>query len=397
MTEKRRIYADHAATTRLLPCAREAMAPFLAAEFGNPSSLYARAREPRRALEAAREKIAAAIGARAEEIFFTSGGSESDNWALKGRAFCYAATQRMEPRRCYVAASEIEHHAVLHSLDFLRRVGFQTVTLPVDERGVLRLDALREFLAAHGRETAVLSVMLANNEIGTVEPLKEIAALAREAGVCMHTDAVQAVGHLPIDVQALGVDMLSASAHKFGGPRGVGFLYVRAGTELWPLIDGGAQERGRRAGTENVAGAAALAAALDWQVAHMDEQREHLVRLAALLAKRLQEAGLDFRVNGTDLPEAKENLLRLPGSLSLSFAGADGERLMHRLDLMGIEVSTGSACNSRETVVSHVLAAIHVPENYLRGTIRVTLGDENTAEDVESIASALARILSGEQ
>lgn len=394
-----RIYADHAATTQLLPCARAEMTSLSLAEFGNPSSLYARARKPRRALAEARARIAAAIGALSEEIFFTSGGSESDNWALKGRAFYYATAAN--GRSSFVAVSSIEHHAVLHSLDFLQRIGFKTAILPVEKRGFLCMNALQNFLAVHGQETAVLSVMLANNEIGTVEPLQEIAALAHAYGVCVHTDAVQAVGHIPVNVQAIGVDMLSASAHKFGGPRGMGFLYVRKGTELWALVDGGAQERGKRAGTENVVGAVGMAAALEWHMTHMQEQIQKLIYLADLLVRRLRESRLDFCVNGANLPRGESSswdigkeFMRLPGSLSLSFAGVDGEQLVHRLDLMGIEVATGSACNSRETVVSHVLSGIHVPERYLHGTIRVTLGYENTAEEIEAIVQALVKILS---
>ena len=372
------IYADHAATTPLSPSAREAMLPYLEREYGNPSTLYSLARGPRRAVADARERIAAAIGARSSEIVFTSGGSEADNLAIKGTAF------RSPGRHKRFLTCAIEHHAVLHAFDALERYGFPTGILPVDREGILRAETLCEAL---GSGAALVSVMLANNEIGTVEPVRALAEAAHAQGALFHTDAVQAVGHIPIDVKALDVDMLSASAHKFNGPRGVGFLYVREGVPLEPLIHGGGQENGLRAGTENVAGIVGMAAALQEHIDHMEEEGRQLHRLQAVLADALHSAGLDFIVNGSED--------RIPGSVSLSFADVGGEMLLHRLDLMGISIATGSACDSKRTEVSHVIRAIGVPGRYARGTIRISFGAENTAEEAIRIARCIAKIIRG--
>ena len=368
------IYADHAATTDLSPTAREAMEPFLRRAFGNPSTLYSLAREPRRAISSAREQIAATIGAQPDEIYFTSGGTEADNWALKGVTF-------QHDRNAQVITSTIEHHAVLNSCTALERMGYSVAMLPVDHEGIVHATNLQATITP---ETVLVSVMLANNEIGTIEPISTLANVAHEKGILFHTDAVQAVGHIPVNVDALGVDLLSASAHKFNGPKGVGFLYFRRGVKLLPLLDGGGQEHGMRAGTENVAGIVGMATALREHINQIDQEAFYLQGLTKRLIAQLQQFGLDFRVNGADY--------RIPGRLSLSFRGADGEMLLHRLDLMGTAVATGSACDSKETQVSHVISAIAVPENYANGTIRVTFGAENTEEQVDAIAMQIGTI-----
>ena len=369
------IYADHAATTALSPMAREAMEPFLQVDYGNPSTLYSLAREPRKAVAHSREMIAAAIHADPSEIFFTSGGTESDNWAIKGAAFQHALSKR-------IIISAIEHHAVLNTCAALNRMGYHVDTLPVSAEGIVSGDALKDALAP---ETMIVSIMLANNEIGTIEPVQALAEIAHHSGAVFHTDAVQSVGHIPVDVTELGVDMLSASAHKFNGPKGIGFLYVRKGVSLLPLLDGGGQESGMRAGTENVAAIVGMATALQEHVEHLADEVAYLNGLSELLINQLKRYNLNFIVNGSSN--------RIPGSLSLSFKGADGEMLLHRLDLMGIAIATGSACNSKDTILSHVIQAIGVPEAYANGTIRITLGMDNTEEQVDQIAAAICKVL----
>lgn len=369
------IYADHAATTALSLAARKAMEPFQGTIYGNPSTLYSFGRDPRKAVAQSREVIAAAIHANPSEIFFTSGGTEADNWALKGTAFQYE-------RGLGIITSAIEHHAILHSCATLERMGYSIETLPVDQEGVVHMDTLRSALTSN---TVLVSVMLANNEIGTIEPVAELARLAHQTGVLFHTDAVQAVGHIPVDVNVLQVDMLSASAHKFNGPKGVGFLYVRNGVHLTPLLDGGGQEGGMRAGTENVAGIVGMATALQEHMENMAQETKYLDELSGTLIDHLKQKGLDFRINGSNN--------RIPGNLSLSFNAADGEMLLHRLDLMGTAVATGSACDSKNSVLSHVIRAISVPPEYAQGTIRVTLGMDNTAEHMDRIAQQIRSIL----
>lgn len=372
---KTMIYADHAATTALSPAAYEAMLPWLQDKYGNPSTLYSLARDPRKAVAHSRELIATAIHAAPNEIFFTSGGTEADNWALKGTAFQHA-------RGMGIITSAVEHHAILNSCATLERMGYSVITLPVNQEGVVNADALRSALT---NNVILVSVMLANNEIGTVEPITELAKIAHQADALFHTDAVQAVGHIPVDVKALQVDILSASAHKFNGPKGAGFLYIREGVNLVPLLDGGGQERGMRAGTENVAGIVGMAAALQEHIEHLAQETEYLKKLSRQLIDQLRRTGLDFIINGS--------LDRIPGNLSLSFKDADGEMLLHRLDLMGTAVATGSACDSKEAVLSHVVQAIRVPSEYAHGTIRVTLGMDNTPEQMFRIAQQIATIL----
>ena len=372
------IYADHAATTFLCPEAKEAMRPFLSGPDYNPSALYASARASGAAVKKARETVAECVGADPSEIYFTSGGTESDNWAVKGAAL--SAMADFGPRR--IVTQPTEHHAVLRSCESLGPLGFETVLLPVGRKGAVSPDSLK---AALKERTLLVSVMTANNEIGTVQPVAELARAAHDAGALFHTDAVQAAGHLPLNMKYLEADMLSASAHKFGGPRGVGFLYIRRGTRLPALLHGGAQESGRRAGTENTAGVVGMAAALKKRCGAMFDEMRECDRLRGLLIDRLLRLGLDFTVNGDDK--------RLPGLLSLSFRDADGEMILHRLDLMGIAVSTGAACNSMNTEISHVIRAINVKDNFARGTVRISLGPENSDAEIEAIAKALGTIV----
>ena len=370
----RLIYADNAATTQLDVAAFEAMKPFLTNEYGNASQLYAFARKPKKALQDARETIASCIGAAPEEIFFTSGGTESDNWAIKGSALLNA-------HKHATITSAFEHHAVLHPCKSLERSGYPVAYMLPSREGYITAEILKEYITNH---TYLTSVMFANNEIGTVQPIKELCAIAHENGSFFHTDAVQAVGHIPVDVHDLDVDMLSASAHKFNGPKGVGFLYIRSGLKIMPYSDGGAQEFGLRAGTENVAGIVGMAAALKNNCDSLEENTRYIEKLASKLVGMLNNSGIKYAMNG--------GTTRLPGLLSLSFPGFDGEAILHRLDLSGICISTGSACNSTTTEISHVLQAIRLEEGYAKGTIRISLGKANIEEDIEAIFKALMKI-----
>ena len=370
----RLIYADNAATTRLDISAFEAMKPFLIDEYGNASQSYAFARKPRKALQDARETIASCIGAAPEEIFFTSGGTESDNWAIKGSALLNA-------RKHATIASAFEHHAVLHPCEVIERCGYPVAYMWPTREGYVTTEVLKEYITS---QTFLTSVMFANNEIGTVQPIKELCAIAHENGSLFHTDAVQAIGHIPVDVHDLGVDMLSASAHKFNGPKGVGFLYIRKGLKIMSYSDGGAQESGLRAGTENVAGIVGMAVALKNNCDALEENARYVAKLESKFLDMLDTSSIEYTRNG--------GKSRLPGLLSLSFPGADGEAILHRLDLTGICISTGSACNSKSTEISHVLQAIRLEDSYAKGTIRISLGKANTEEEVETIFKALAKI-----
>ncbi len=372
---KRLIYADNAATTKLDTDAFEAMKPYLLDEYGNASQPYTFSRAPKRALQEAREMIASCINANPNEIYFTSGGTESDNWAIKAPAIAHG-------KHCSIIASQIEHHAILHACHAVEQMGYSVAYLPVESQGIVQPASLSSIINS---ETKLVSVMYANNEIGTIEPIRELCSIAHEHGALFHTDAVQAVGHVHIDVKALAIDMLSASAHKFNGPKGIGFLYIKAGTPICPYADGGAQEFGMRAGTENVAAIVAMAVALQKNCSRIDEVTTHLLSLENNLLDALQDAGLDFIRNGSSN--------HIPGNISLSFKGAQGEMLLHRLDLMGISVSTGSACDSKITQVTHVVEAIQVPDEYRYGTIRISLGYENTVEEIRYIAKSIAKIL----
>ena len=371
---KQYIYADNAATSKLDIDAFEAMKPFLLEDYGNASQPYTLARKSKKALAEARTVIADCISAMPEEIYFTSGGTESDNWAIKGVA---------EPGKKHMTiTSQIEHHAVINACSALGRLGYPVVYLPVNADGIVTPDVLEKVITT---QTKLVSVMLVNNEIGTVEPICELAAVAHASTALFHTDAVQAVGHIPIDVNELNVDMLSASAHKFNGPKGVGFLYVRKGTLLSPYVDGGAQEYGMRAGTEDVASIVGMATALKKSCDEMQQTTVKLRMMENVFIDTLSKSNVDFVRNGA------EN--RVPGNINISIRDARGEMLLHRLDLKGISVSTGSACDSVNTQVSHVIQAIGVPQEYAEGTIRVSFGRDNKPEDAVEVAKAVVDVL----
>lgn len=367
------IYADNAATTKLDNEAFEAMTPYLLNEYGNASQPYSFAREPKKALAEARQIIADAINALPEEIFFTSGGTESDNWAIKGSAF-------LDADKRATITSAIEHHAVLRACEAIERLGYPVAYLNPDSKGIITPEALESIITDN---TRLVSIMYSNNEIGTIEPVKELAQVAHRHGALFHTDAVQAIGHVGIDVKALDVDMLSASAHKFNGPKGVGFLYIRKGIKIASFNDGGSQESGLRAGTENIASIVGMAIALRNNLAKLSENEAYILKLEQVFLSEL--SGFDFVRNGA------EN--HVPGNISLSFKNRDGEAILHRLDLAGICVSTGSACDSVNTRISHVLKAIGLDDSYAKGTVRISLGKDNTVDDVKAIATALKRIL----
>lgn len=372
---KKTIYADNAATTQLNNAAFEAMVPWLTEDYGNASQPYSLARSPQKALVDARATIARCINAMPEEIYFTSGGTESDNWAIKGSAFD-------NPEKHVTVTSEIEHHAVLRSCEAIEKLGYPVAYLSVTTDGMVTPEALHRIITD---ETRLVSVMHVNNEIGTIQPIRELAEIAHSHGALFHSDAVQSVGHIPIDVKELGVDMLSASAHKFYGPKGIGFLYIRKGVQIGRFTDGGSQENGLRAGTENVAGIVGMAVALENAYTMIASEMKRLEELRALLIAGLTEAGIDFIVNGGN------NVY--PGTISLSFKDSDGERILHRLDLQGIYVSTGSACDSVNSQLSHVIRAINLPGEYSKGTIRISFGRYNTADDVDAIVMVLTKIL----
>ena len=372
----RHIYADNAATTQLDKTAFEAMTLWLVEEYGNASQPYSFARKPKKALASARALIAECIGALPEEIYFTSGGTESDNWVIKGMAFADRDKREM-------ITSLFEHHAILHSCEVIERQGYRVFYLQPNSEGYITAEALKKRISDN---TRLVSVMFANNELGTIQPIKELCDIAHKRGVLFHTDAVQAVGHVEIDVHELGVDFLSASAHKFNGPKGIGFLYVRKGVDLNPYIDGGAQEQGHRAGTENVASIVGMATALKINCDELANNQQYLYGLEQQLLERLDGSGVAYVRNG--------GKSILPGVLSLSFPGREGEAILHRMDLMGISISTGSACDSKNTEISHVLRAIQLEESLARGTIRISLGKNNTIDDVEAIATALKKIVS---
>lgn len=372
---KQFIYADNAATTRLDGAVLEAMTPWLLEEYGNASQPYTFARKPKRALAEARATIAECIGASPEEIYFTSGGTESDNWVIKSSAFSDLGKRTM-------ITSAFEHHAVLHSCTAIQRLGYPVTYISPSNDGYITPVLLEENITDC---TRLVSVMFANNEIGTIQPIRRLCEIAHAHGALFHTDAVQAVGHVKINVQELGIDFLSASAHKFNGPKGIGFLYIRSGVELIPYADGGAQENAHRAGTENVASIVGMAAALKRNCDLLQQHQLHILNLEQQLLSHLDTAGVPYKRNG--------GASSLPGLLSLSFPGQDGEAILHRMDLMGISISTGSACDSVNTEISHVLKAIGLDEDHAKGTVRISLGRYNSETDVEAIAAALTKIV----
>lgn len=375
---ERFVYLDNSATTPVKPEVLEAMLPYLQAEYGNPSSIYKKAAAAERAVRLAREQVAAALGAETGEIFFTACGTEADNWAIKGAAL---ANQK---KGKHIITSQIEHHAVLHTVEYLEKQGFSVTILPVDGEGKVSPEALRDAIR---EDTVLVSVMMANNEIGTVQPIRELAAIAKAKGVLFHTDAVQAIGSLPVNVKELGVDMLSLSAHKFGGPKGVGALYIKKGTRVDNFMHGGAQERNRRGGTENVAGIAGLGQAITLATAHLDEKIERITALRDKLIAGIENTISDIRLNGhrTD---------RLPGNVNFCFRYIEGEALLLRLDAKGIAASSGSACTSGSLDPSHVLLALGLPHEIAHGSLRLSIGEQNTEEEIEYVLSVLPDIVS---
>jgi cysteine desulfurase len=371
------VYLDHAATTPVDPAVVEAMLPYFTEKFGNPSSVYSAGREARKALDWARDTVAGVLGAASAEVVFTGGGSESDNLAIKGVAL---AKQR---KGNHIITTQVEHHAILHTFEYLeKRFGFRVTYLPVDRHGVVDLRALEEAITP---ETTLVSVMYANNEVGTVQPLQEIARLLKGRGILFHTDAVQAGGSLDLDVGSLGVDMMSLSAHKFYGPKGVGALYVRKGTMYWPQQHGGGQERGRRAGTENTAGIVGFATALKLSYENLESNNAH----AAAMRERLV-AGIES-IPGSELTGHPTN--RLPNSASFVFDYVEGESILLSLDMLGIAASSGSACTSGALEPSHVLKAMGVPVERAHGSLRLTTGRSNQAEDMDFVVEALPGII----
>jgi len=371
------IYLDNSATTPLKKEVLDAMMPYLTEHYGNPSSIYSVGRDAKSAVEAARAKVAAAIGATPNEIYFTSGGSEADNWAIKGIA------RAKQKKGKHIISTQIEHHAVLHTLNDLEKQGFSVTYLPVDEYGKIRLDDLKNAIRP---DTILITVMTANNEIGTIEPIAEIGAIAKEHNIVFHTDAVQAIGSIEIDVNDMHIDMLSLSAHKFGGPKGVGALYVKNGVRPEIFMHGGAQERARRAGTENVASIVGLGEAITLACKNIPQKREKLCALRDYLISSITEKIPYIKLNGhpTD---------RLPGNVNFSFNFIEGESLLLMLDLNGIAASSGSACTSGSLDPSHVLLALGLPHEIAHGSLRLSIGDQNTKEEIDTVISVLPGIV----
>ncbi len=370
------VYTDNAATMPLSEQAFEAMLPFLRENYGNASSVYALARDARRALEEARKTIAAALGALPEEIFFTAGGTEADNWALKG------AAEARKSKGSHIVISAIEHHAVLHTAEYLKKQGCELTILPVDEYG--RVSAA-QVESALREDTILVSVMTANNEVGTIQPVADIGAVCRARGVWFHTDGVQAVGHLPLNLTDMNIDMLSMAAHKFGGPKGVGALYLRRGVRIPPLLHGGGHERGQRSGTENVAGAVGMAAALKQATDHMEANSKYVSALRDKLIDGLLKIPYSF------LTGAPEN--RLPGNASFVFECVEGESLVLGLDMMGVCASSGSACSSGSLDPSHVLLAIGLPHEVAHGSLRLSLSEHNTPEEIDYVIEQVTAVV----
>lgn len=371
------IYLDHAATTATRPEVVDAMLPYFTERFGNPSSIYGFAAKNKEAVNHARDIIADAIGAKSEEIYFTGSGSEADNWALKATAEAYKNKGK------HIITSKIEHHAILHTCDYLEAQGYEITYLDVDDKGLVKIDELKSVIR---EDTILVSVMFANNEIGTIEPVAEIGKIAHEYGALFHTDAVQAFGQVPINVDEMNIDMLSASGHKLNGPKGVGFLYIRKGLRLRSFIHGGQQERGRRAGTENVPGIIGLGKATEIAISSMEERIKKETELRDYLIKRLTTEIPYTRLNGH---ESK----RLPNNVNISFQFVEGESILIMLDMAGICASSGSACTSGSLDPSHVLLAIGLPHEIAHGSLRLTLGYENTKEEMDYVADNVKRII----
>jgi len=371
------IYLDNAATTKTAPEVVEAMLPYFTELYGNPSSVYSFSQKSKEAITAGREKIAKALGAKTEEIYFTAGGSEADNWALKAAAEAYHAKGN------HIITTKIEHHAILHAAQWLEKHGFEVTYLDVDEFGTVKLEELKKAIRP---TTILISVMFANNEIGTIQPIKEIGELAKERGILFHTDAVQAFGQVPINVDDLHIDMLSSSAHKLNGPKGIGFLYIRKGVKIRSFVHGGAQERKRRAGTENVPGIVGYGAAVERAVRTMDERTAKERKLRDHLIDRVLAEVPYTRLNG-------HRTNRLPNNANFSFQFVEGESLLIMLDMDGICGSSGSACTSGSLDPSHVLLAIGLPHEIAHGSLRLTLSDETTEEEIDYVVESIKRIV----
>ena len=374
---KKLIYLDNAATTKTAPEVVEAMLPYFSELYGNPSSIYSLAGESKKAVDHAREIIAGALGAQPEEIYFTAGGTESDNWALK------AAAEFYKKKGNHIITTKIEHHAILHTCQWLEKQGFEVTYLNVDENGVVKLEELKKAIRP---TTILISVMYANNEIGTIQPIKEIGEIAREHGILFHTDAVQAFGQLPIQVDDCHIDMLSASGHKLNGPKGIGFLYIRKGVKIRSFIHGGAQERKRRAGTENVPGIVGLGKAVERAVSTRKERADKEKELRDYLIGRVLKEIPYTRLNG-------HRTMRLPNNANFSFQFIEGESLLIMLDMEGICGSSGSACTSGSLDPSHVLLAIGLPNEIAHGSLRLTLSEETTKEELDFVVESLKKII----
>ncbi|CUH97415.1 Cysteine desulfurase [Propionispora sp. 2/2-37] len=373
----RRIYFDHSATTPVDAEVAKVVMEYMTEKFGNPSSIHAFGREVRKAVEESRERVAALIGASSKEIFFTSGGTEADNWALKG----IASANRKKGN--HIITSSIEHHAILHTCEYLEKQGFSITYLPVDENARVNVEDVKKAITD---QTILISIMFANNEVGTIQPIKEIGEIAREQGIYFHTDAVQAVGHYPIDVGEYNIDLLSMAGHKFYGPKGVGALYIRRGVKIAPGQQGGAQERTMRAGTENVPGIVGLGKAAEIAKNNMEKEITHVSDLKDKLMRGIVEKVPDVKLNGH--PE-----LRMPGNVNFSFLYVEGESLLLNLDLKGIAASSGSACTSGSLDPSHVLLAMGLTHEAAHGSLRLSLGRYNTEEDIAYCLEVLPEIV----
>ncbi|MGI6423579.1 MAG: cysteine desulfurase NifS [Candidatus Dojkabacteria bacterium] len=374
---KQNIYLDNAATTRLNPLVLDEMIPYLKDMYGNASSIYSIGKQSRAAIEKARERVAKAIGVQPSEIFFTSGGTESDNWAIKGTAFANRS------RGNHIITTSIEHHALLHTCKYLEKEGFEITYLPVNRNGIINIKDLKKAIKS---TTILISIMFANNEIGTIQPIEEIGKIAKEKNIYFHTDAVQAIGQIPIDVKRLNIDMLSLSAHKFGGPKGVGALFINNGVNISSLLHGGAQERNRRAGTENVAGIVGLGKAIEIATKDISKRNKKLIKLRDMTIDGLLKRIPDMQVNG-DLEK------RLPNNVNVCFKYIEGESILLMLDMKGISASSGSACTSGSLEPSHVLLAIGIPHEIAHGSLRLTFSEENTKQDVEYLLEVLPPIV----
>ena len=372
-----RIYFDHAATTPMKPEVIEAMMPYFTENFGNPSSVYQIAQINKKAIDESRETIARYLGANTNEIFFTSGGTEADNWAIKGIADAY------KKKGNHIITTKIEHHAVLHTCEYLEKHGYEVTYLNVDEDGLINLDELK---AAIKDTTILITIMYANNEIGTIQPISEIGAIAKAHGVFFHTDAVQAIGQVHIDVKEQNIDLLSLSAHKINGPKGMGALYIRRGIKVTNLIHGGAQERGRRAGTENVAGIVGLAKAMELTYENFDEKISRQTQLRERLITGILDAIPHAKLNG-------HKDARLSNNVNIAFEFVEGESLLLLLDMYGVSASSGSACTSGSLDPSHVLLALGIPHEKAHGSVRLTLGSSTTEQDVDYVIEKLPAIV----